>query len=67
MFRDKYFWTSYGKYAAAVVIGMALATFLLGVPAEITVRLGAGAIVSFPVAFGFAMRRPSRNRELPRS
>jgi hypothetical protein len=67
MLKDRFFWTSYGKYTAAVIVGLALATFLLGVPEEVTIRLGVGAILGFPAAFGFAMRRPPRNTELPHS
>jgi hypothetical protein len=60
MIRDKFFWASYGKFSLAAVAGLALATFVLGVPADVSVRLGVGALFSFPVAYGFASNELSK-------
>lgn len=63
--REKFFWESYGKFAVAMVLGSGVATLALGVPADVSVRLAAGAVLGFPVAFGFAMRRPPLERDGP--
>lgn len=61
--RDTFFWASYGKLATASLVGSALST-LIGVPVDTAATLAAGAIISFPGAYGFAQRsgpRPSAN------
>ena len=57
MLKDRFFWESYGKYSLAVVAGLGLATVALGVPPEVSIRFGAGAVLTFPAAYAYAARR----------
>jgi len=59
--KDRRFWLDYAKFLLVIVAGLCIATFLLGVPADVTVRLGAGALIAFPIVLGLAhKRRPDR-------
>ncbi len=49
--KDKFLWSSYGKFALVATVGFALST-LVGVPASTAVTLAAGAVLSFPAAYG---------------
>jgi hypothetical protein len=64
MLKERFFWESYGKYSLAVVAGLGLASVALGVPPEVSIRFGAGAVLSFPAAYAIAAsRKPDRPDE----
>jgi hypothetical protein len=67
MLKDKFFWESYGKFSAVFAAGSALATFGLDVPTDVSVRLLAGGLAAFPVAFamGAKSRQDKDQVEVP--
>lgn len=57
--KNKFFWASYGKLAAAAILGFGATSAVLGVPGETAAELTAGAVLSFPAAYMFSNRSTS--------
>jgi hypothetical protein len=61
LLKDRFFWSSYGKFTAAAALGCAVAIVGLGIPVNVALTLTVGAVIGFPAAFAFAQGRPPRD------
>jgi thiol:disulfide interchange protein len=58
LYKDPFFWMSGAKFTFALLIGLGLATIMLGISLNTALTMAVGGVLGFPAAFAFGAQRP---------